>query len=119
MLKEKWWKQKKGGGKCKVEKDNAANELNLKNVGGVFLVLVMGLGVACVIVCMERCFSKKAPSSVSRVRLPCIIRQALFLIMMVHIVTFNHRKQHFMYAIINISLPPPTSIRCPTSPTPP
>lgn len=68
MLKEKWWKQKKGGGKCKVEKDNAANELNLKNVGGVFLVLVLGLGVACVMACVERCFSKKVPSSVPKVK---------------------------------------------------
>ncbi len=68
MLKEKWWKQMKGGGKCKVEKDNSANELNLKNVGGVFLVLVAGLLIACVIVCLERCFSKKVPSSVTKVR---------------------------------------------------
>ncbi len=66
MLKEKWWKQKKGGGKCKVEKDNAANELNLTNVGGVFLVLVAGLCIACCMVCLERCFSRKAPSSVQR-----------------------------------------------------
>ncbi len=67
MLKEKWWKQKKGGGKCKVEKDNAANELSMKNVGGVFLVLVMGLAVAGIMVCLERCFSRKAPSTVTKV----------------------------------------------------
>ncbi|TRY76305.1 hypothetical protein TCAL_06372 [Tigriopus californicus] len=61
MLKEKWWKQRKGGGKCKEVKDKEANELNLKNVGGVFLVLMMGLVLACFIACLERCWKNRKP----------------------------------------------------------
>lgn len=57
MLKEKWWKQRKGGGQCKEAKDGgAANELSLKNVGGVFLVLVAGLFISLLVSCCERCW---------------------------------------------------------------
>jgi len=52
ILKTKWWKEKRGGGKCRVEtskSSSAANELGLANVGGVFVVLMGGMGVACVI----------------------------------------------------------------------
>jgi ionotropic glutamate receptor len=90
ILKEKWWKQRKGGGKCKVGKseialflqdsyfqcllqylvgfflfssqevkDSGANELGMKNVGGVFLVLVAGLTMACMIACGERYWVNK------------------------------------------------------------
>ena len=43
----------------KVVKDSAANELNLENVGGVFLVLLVGLLSACVMACLERCLHSK------------------------------------------------------------
>ena len=43
MLKEKWWKQQKGGGQCQVAADSTAAALGLANVGGVFVVLVGGL----------------------------------------------------------------------------
>ena len=43
MLKEKWWKQQKGGGQCHVATDSSAAALGLANVGGVFVVLVGGL----------------------------------------------------------------------------
>ena len=62
ILKEKWWKQRKGGGQCEEAKDGgAANELSLKNVGGVFLVLVIGLVISLIVACSERCwFNMKA-----------------------------------------------------------
>lgn len=56
ILKTKWWKEKRGGGKCRVEtskSSSAANELGLANVGGVFVVLMGGMGVACVIAVCE------------------------------------------------------------------
>ncbi len=57
LYKEKWWKQKKGGGQCKEAKDSStANELSLKNVGGVFLVLVCGLVISLIVACSERCW---------------------------------------------------------------
>ncbi|XP_023227618.1 glutamate receptor ionotropic, kainate 2-like isoform X2 [Centruroides sculpturatus] len=54
-LKEKWWK-KKGGDLCVADEKKTSiltNELGLANVGGVFVVLLAGLGMACVIVVIE------------------------------------------------------------------
>ncbi|XP_069951037.1 glutamate receptor ionotropic, kainate 2 isoform X4 [Cherax quadricarinatus] len=49
-LKNKWWKQRKGGGHCQREasstKSSGAAELGLANVGGVFVVLIGGMGIA-------------------------------------------------------------------------
>jgi hypothetical protein len=44
-LKDRWWKQKRGGGACSDDskKGSAVNELSLANVGGVFVVLLGGL----------------------------------------------------------------------------
>ncbi|XP_011872466.1 PREDICTED: glutamate receptor ionotropic, kainate 2-like [Vollenhovia emeryi] len=56
MLKTRWWKEKRGGGSCRDDtskSSSAANELGLANVGGVFVVLMGGMGVACVIAVCE------------------------------------------------------------------
>ncbi|XP_076044322.1 glutamate receptor ionotropic, kainate 2-like [Oratosquilla oratoria] len=55
ILKEKWWKQKRGGGRCKEESagSSMASELNLSNVGGVFVVLLGGMGLALVVAIFE------------------------------------------------------------------
>ncbi|CAH0553020.1 unnamed protein product [Brassicogethes aeneus] len=43
QLKIKWWKEKRGGGKCASKSEGGdATPLDLKNVGGVFLVLFVG-----------------------------------------------------------------------------
>ncbi|CAH1402280.1 unnamed protein product [Nezara viridula] len=43
QLKDKWWKEKRGGGACTSgTEEGEASELNLNNVGGVFVVLVAG-----------------------------------------------------------------------------
>ncbi|XP_034246071.1 glutamate receptor ionotropic, kainate 2-like [Thrips palmi] len=41
-MKDKWWKNKRGGGACIGPTVTDVNELNMDNVGGVFLVLVSG-----------------------------------------------------------------------------
>ncbi|KAL7304917.1 hypothetical protein TKK_0002715 [Trichogramma kaykai] len=42
-LKNKWWKEKGGGGRCSEDGGSGqAEELGLANVGGVFLVLIVG-----------------------------------------------------------------------------
>nr|CAD7395568.1 unnamed protein product [Timema cristinae] len=53
-LQDKWWKQERGGGAC-VSKGPSGNpsSLNLENVGGVFLVLVVGVVIACFITLLE------------------------------------------------------------------
>ncbi|CAH1126003.1 unnamed protein product [Ceutorhynchus assimilis] len=56
ILKTRWWKEKRGGGACRDEAtktSSTANELGLANVGGVFVVLMGGMGVACVIAVCE------------------------------------------------------------------
>lgn len=47
-LKQRWWKQKKGGGACldDAQKSSSVTELNLGNVGGVFVVLLGGMTLA-------------------------------------------------------------------------
>uniref|UniRef100_A0A8D8RHZ1 Glutamate receptor 1 n=1 Tax=Cacopsylla melanoneura TaxID=428564 RepID=A0A8D8RHZ1_9HEMI len=56
ILKTRWWKEKRGGGSCRDDtskSSSAANELGLANVGGVFVVLMGGMGFACVIAVCE------------------------------------------------------------------
>ncbi|GFX39850.1 glutamate receptor ionotropic, kainate 2 [Trichonephila clavipes] len=52
MLKEKWWKD---AGRCKDDdkKPTSASELGLPNVGGVFVVLLAGLGMAAIVAVFE------------------------------------------------------------------
>lgn len=57
-LKNLWWSQKKGGGKCGPKEGGqkaagAASELGLANVGGVFVVLALGSIIAIVICVCE------------------------------------------------------------------
>ncbi|KAE8743142.1 hypothetical protein FOCC_FOCC011235 [Frankliniella occidentalis] len=55
-LKEKWWKKKRGGGRCQKESaatDASANELGLDNVGGVFVVLISGCAFAFLVAVVE------------------------------------------------------------------
>ncbi|CAL4122174.1 unnamed protein product, partial [Meganyctiphanes norvegica] len=58
ILKEKWFKQRRGGGRCKEEAAGGgmASELNLSNVGGVFVVLMGGMGLALVVAMIEFLF---------------------------------------------------------------
>lgn len=60
-FKEKWWKERKGGGKCldDSKKSSAVTELSLANVGGVFVVLLGGLGLASIVAVMEFFFKAK------------------------------------------------------------
>ncbi|CAG0923707.1 unnamed protein product [Notodromas monacha] len=58
QLKTKWWKEKnEGAGNCDTEaskaSSSAASELGLANVGGVFVVLMGGMGVAVLIALCE------------------------------------------------------------------
>ncbi|CAG7820815.1 unnamed protein product, partial [Allacma fusca] len=56
-LKVKWWKSvEKGGGKCNKEQvtsTGGAQPLTLGHVGGVFVVLLGGCGLACVMAFIE------------------------------------------------------------------
>ncbi|CAG0921786.1 unnamed protein product [Notodromas monacha] len=65
QLKTKWWKQKRGGGKCKEAGSGTGGQaapLGLPNVGGVFVVLLGGMGVACLIAAVEFMWESKSVS---------------------------------------------------------
>lgn len=70
-LKEKWWKQKKGGGQCSDDSKKTSSivtELGLGNVGGVFVVLLCGLGLAIVVALMEFLWKARKRASEDKVR---------------------------------------------------
>ncbi|KAK7002168.1 hypothetical protein SK128_012485, partial [Halocaridina rubra] len=55
-LRTRWWKHKKGGGRCKNDESQGsqkANALGVNNVGGVFVVLLAGMGLASVVAVCE------------------------------------------------------------------
>ncbi|KAK8388628.1 hypothetical protein O3P69_020541 [Scylla paramamosain] len=55
-LKRRWWKEKRGGGTCQNDESKSsskANALGLNNVGGVFVVLLAGMGLASVVAVCE------------------------------------------------------------------
>lgn len=45
-LKVKWWKQKRGGGRCQKSVVKSAEELGLDNLGGIFVVTFAGVALA-------------------------------------------------------------------------
>ena len=48
-----WWKRMRGGGQCEEKPDSGAAALSIANVGGIFVVLLAGLAIACVTACAE------------------------------------------------------------------
>ncbi|KAK4337133.1 hypothetical protein RND71_043892 [Anisodus tanguticus] len=56
QLKDRWWKQKRGGGACADDAKKASSsvtELSLGNVGGVFVVLLGGIAAALIMALFE------------------------------------------------------------------
>ncbi|CAG2171561.1 unnamed protein product, partial [Oppiella nova] len=58
QLKDRWWKQKKGGGQCAEEtkKSSSVNNLSIDHVGGVFVVLlelISGLSLSFLVAIFE------------------------------------------------------------------
>ncbi|XP_023937960.2 glutamate receptor ionotropic, kainate 2-like [Bicyclus anynana] len=57
-MKDKWWKEKRGGGVCADDDEGSgdAQPLVLANVGGVFIVLAAGSGMAVICAFVEMMF---------------------------------------------------------------
>ncbi|XP_034829301.1 glutamate receptor ionotropic, kainate 2-like [Maniola hyperantus] len=57
-MKDKWWKEKRGGGMCADDDEGSgdAQPLVLANVGGVFIVLAAGSGMAAMCAFIEMIF---------------------------------------------------------------
>lgn len=65
MLYNKWWKNT--GDVCTRQdksKDSKANPLSVKNIGGVFVVLLCGLAVAIVVAVLEFCWNSRKNSQI-------------------------------------------------------
>ncbi|XP_030746456.1 glutamate receptor ionotropic, kainate 2-like [Sitophilus oryzae] len=52
-LKEKWWKREREGEPCNRSSDEKSDSLALSNVGGIFIVLGLGIAIACTIAIFE------------------------------------------------------------------
>ena len=54
-LKQKWWQEERGGGACESDEKAAGgvSELTLENVGGIFLVLLLGLVIGGLVAVVE------------------------------------------------------------------
>merc|ERR1711976_1124866 len=67
MLYNKWWKNT--GDVCTRQdksKDSKANPLSVKNIGGVFVVLLGGLLVAIIVAVLEFCWNSRKNSQIDR-----------------------------------------------------
>ncbi|XP_055382823.1 glutamate receptor ionotropic, kainate 2-like [Condylostylus longicornis] len=64
-MKNKWWKEKRGGGACADSgaDSGGAVALEIANLGGVFLVLILGSIFAIFISIFENCFAIKQEAS--------------------------------------------------------
>lgn len=51
-LKEKWWKKEEVSGKCEKPEDQS-DGISIQNIGGVFIVIFVGIGMACVTLLFE------------------------------------------------------------------
>ena len=80
-LKNRWWKERRGGGQCDTKdkgmSDNA-NELTLDSVGGVFVVLIAGMGVACAISVMEFIWKGSSLEKKCKVKPSSLVAKALY-----------------------------------------
>ncbi|XP_071449244.1 glutamate receptor ionotropic, kainate 2-like isoform X2 [Hetaerina americana] len=87
MLKTKWWKEKQGGGLCKEEKSSSvesANELGLANVGGVFVVLISGMGAAAVVAVLEFLWNTKKVAVEDRTTFKAALQEELRFVLKCH-----------------------------------
>jgi ionotropic glutamate receptor len=51
-LKEKWWRKDDVSGKCEKPEDQS-DGISIQNIGGVFIVIFVGIGMACITLAFE------------------------------------------------------------------
>lgn len=56
-LKEKWWKRDESKGKCEKPEDQS-DGISIQNIGGVFIVIFVGIGMACITLIFEYWYYK-------------------------------------------------------------
>lgn len=65
-LKEKWWKKDDVSSKCEKPEDQS-DGISIQNIGGVFIVIFVGIGMACITLLFEFWYYKfrKTPKVLS------------------------------------------------------
>ncbi|XP_028296711.1 glutamate receptor ionotropic, kainate 5-like isoform X2 [Gouania willdenowi] len=63
ILKRRWWE----GGQCSREEDHRAKGLGMENIGGIFVVLIVGLIIAVFVAVMEFVWSTRRTSETGEV----------------------------------------------------
>lgn len=65
-LKEKWWKKDDVSAKCEKPEDQS-DGISIANIGGVFIVIFVGIGLACITLAFEFWYYKfrKIPKVIS------------------------------------------------------
>jgi ionotropic glutamate receptor len=57
LIKERWWKQLRGGGKCQAGHHRQSQEgparMSMTNVSGMCILLAVGFDVAAIVTCLE------------------------------------------------------------------
>ena len=55
LFKKKWWVDKNNAGKCSVvqKTESEQESLHLSHIGGIFIVLLAGLGISIVVALIE------------------------------------------------------------------
>lgn len=56
-LKEKWWKKDDVSARCEKSEDQS-DGISIQNIGGVFIVIFVGIGLACVTLIFEYWYYK-------------------------------------------------------------
>lgn len=56
-LKEKWWKRDEAKEKCEKPEDQS-DGISIQNIGGVFIVIFVGIGMACITLVFEYWYYK-------------------------------------------------------------
>ena len=51
-FKERWWRRDELGGRC-VKPEDQSDGISIQNIGGVFIVIFVGIGMACVTLAFE------------------------------------------------------------------
>ncbi|KAG1662344.1 Glutamate receptor ionotropic, kainate 2 [Nymphon striatum] len=72
VMKEKWWKHKRGGGSCTADdgsKGSTGKALTLANVGGVFVVLLGGIACSWLIGILEFVWKTRTTDSTKKASL--------------------------------------------------
>lgn len=54
-LKEDWWKSDEYQSKCEKPEDQS-DGISIQNIGGVFIVIFVGIGMACITLVVEYCY---------------------------------------------------------------